>query len=507
LNEKELRYYLNINSFVVTVLAVLAYFYLRESDLSHLVSLFLAFGVLTGFVNLAIYLLLKERPQVAFWISTILFDVVNTVMSIATGGIESRLPYLFVIPIGFSVYFHGIVGGVIQSAISLLVIFILSQLSLSHLGGPVYIYPSPITKNLSYFIIYTLTFGFFTAITGYLSSVIKRQEKDFLRYKLSSEELLNSVPSGIMTISPDGRVTFENRSAKELLSERERIEFLNKVLKSRGASRNEVAIAEKIIGFSQKILQDGTRIIVFQDLTDVKRLEEERKELEKLAFLGELAGNLAHEIRNPVQAIYLAMELLISKKVDGDPEFLKSVLKDAERLQEIVNRFLHYAKLHDLKLEEVNVSDAIENAFSQVAENIADGIKLENQVPRDYKVKADPGKLRELFANLFRNSIEAKTQGKIEVLFIKGGEEVELVDGEKFRAPWDTIIVRDYGEGMDEDMLLKAKELFFTTKKDGMGFGLAICDRIAKAQGWRLSIHSRKGKGTDVLLEVVGGEV
>ncbi len=503
IGEKELRYYLNLTSFSVILIAILAFLYLRDFPVRPFVNLFLAAGFLTVILNFSIYIFLRKRPEVAFWVSTLLFDVVVAVMSLATGGIESRLPYLLVIPVAFAVYFQGVISGVIQSILSLIIVLGLSQSQHGFLNPEFHFYPSPLVKNLSYVLLYALIFGFFTALTAYFSGIIRRQAKDFLLYRLSSEEILNSVPSGIMTISSSGEVLFMNRSAREILNFEEAGKFLGEVLKVRGVVRSEVKINSKIIGFSQKILENGTRMVVFQDLTDYKKLEDEKKELEKLAFIGELAGNLAHEIRNPVQAISMAMELLISGRVNPDPEFLRSIMIDTEKLSQVVNRFLYYSKIPELRFESINPRGIIEDVFLNELKSVGREVVLENNVPEELKLQGDSSRIAELFGNLIRNSIEAKAT-KISVYWIKKGESFQLVDGSKIDAENNILVLRDNGEGMDEETLKKAKELFFTTKPSGTGFGLAICDRIVKAHGWDLSIYSVKGNGTDVVIEVKG---
>lgn len=501
---KELRYYLNFTSFTVILIGLVAYFYLKDLTPPKFVNLFIFAGIFVAVLNFAIYFLFEKKTSSGFWVSTILFNFVVAVMSGLTGGIESRLPYLLAFPIPFAVHFQGLAGGLVQSLISLLIVFSLSQIGTGPLGQQVHLSPSPVVKNLSYFVVYTLLFAFLTTIAMYFRNIIKGQAKDFLDYKLSSEEILNSVPSGIMTLSRDGELLFINRSADEILTSEERNEFIKAMLNLRGAVRREILIGSKVIGFSQKILENGTRMVVFQDLTDYKKMEEERRELEKLAFLGELAGNLAHEIRNPVQAISMATELLLSDMIDPDAELLKSVQHDVERLSEIVNRFLHYAKIPELRPEDVCLKKIVEFAFNSVKESFGGAnVNLVSNIPDEYLVKADVTRLEEFFVNIFRNSLEAQAKGNIEVKFLKSGEEYVLIDGITFKAMWDTILVRDYGVGMDEETLKRAKELFFTTKKTGTGFGLAFCDRIVKSHGWRWQIHSVQNRGTDIVVEFV----
>ncbi|MEO0198717.1 MAG: HAMP domain-containing sensor histidine kinase [candidate division WOR-3 bacterium] len=504
---KELRYYLNFISFTVIVVGSVAYFYLKDLGPPKFVNLFIVAGVFVALLNFAVYFLFERKTSAGFWVSTLLYDFVVAVMSVLTGGIESRLPYLLAFPIPFAVHFQGLAGGSIQSLISLLVVFSLSQIGAGPLGEQVHLSPSPVIKNLSYFVVYTLVFAFLTAIAMYFRNIIKDQAKDLLDFKLSSEEILNSVPSGIMTLSSDGELLFVNRSANEILTTEERSQFVKEMLNLRGAVRREIQLGERIIGFSQKILENGTRMVVFQDLTDYKKMEEERKELEKLAFLGELAGNLAHEIRNPVQAISLATELLLSDRTTPDKELLRGVQHDVERLSEIVNRFLHYAKIPELRPEDVSLKKIVESAFYSVRNDFG-GLKvnLVNEIPEEYSLRADAIKLEEFFLNIFRNSLEAQSEGNIEVRLLKKGEEYRLVDGYIFKASWDSLIVRDYGVGMDEETLRRAKELFFTTKKTGTGFGLAFCDRIVKSHGWKWQIHSVKNIGTDVVVEFVSHE-
>lgn len=501
LGRRELRYFLSVNSFVVLFISLVALIYLKGIGIEPVIKLFLAISFLTILLNLILYFAFPRKTALSFWISLILFDVVITIMSIATGGIESRITFLFVLPLVFVVYFQGLRGGVVQTLIALLLLYLLTQFQYRVPGEQFFIMPSPFTKNLTYFLVYALIFASLTGVTLYFSNLLKRQERDFIKYRLSSEEILNTVPSGILTVSPKGDTLFANRSAKEILTEEELSEFLRFVLEEPSTLRREVKVGNKTLGYSVKILDDGTRTVVFQDLSEVKKLEEERKELERLAFLGELSANLAHEIRNPVQAINMAMELILSKKVNPDEQLLKSVMYDAERLSEVVNRFLEYAKIPELRISEVKVAEVINRAFDNVVKLYQGNYNLRNYVPPDFIITADGTKLEELFLNLFRNSIEADTREYIDVFFLRPQETMELVDGYLYTAKGPTVIVRDYGTGMESETLKRAKELFFSTKKGGTGFGLAICERIMKAHKGNLLIHSLLGKGTDVVLE------
>ncbi len=503
LNKRELRYFLEINSFVVLFISIVAWLYLREIQAKSLITLFFTIAILTAVLNFLLIVFLSEKPALSCWISIIAFDLVVAIMSMATGGIESRIPYLFVFPVVFAVYFQKVRGGIIQSAIALLLVYVLTQFEYtsSYSGEQLLLFPSPITKNLSYFLVYALVFAFFTAATSYFSNIIRKQERDFLKYRVSSEGILNAVPSGILTLSPENKLVFSNKSAREILREDELTEFLEVVSDEPESRRNEIRIGERILGYSQNALEDGTKTIVFQDLTEVKKLEEERRELEKLAFLGELAANLAHEIRNPIQAINMAMELLISGRASPNDEFLKSVMYDAERLSQVVNKFLHYAKIPEVKVEDVNLYELVNMVFYDIVRMFVDKVTLRNNIPEDYKIQADPVRMEELFSNLFRNSFEAKTKDFIDVDLIQPGEELPLVDGNRYRASVTSVLLRDYGEGMDEEVKMRAKELFFTNRKEGTGFGLSVCERIMKAHGGSLKIFSVKGKGTDIILE------
>lgn len=501
LGRRELRYFLSVNSFVVLFITLVALIYLKGIGADSLTELFIGISFLTNLANLILFLLFPENTLWPFWISLVLFDIVVAVMSIATGGIDSRITFLFALPIVFVVYFQGLKGGIVQSLIALLFLYFLTRFHYNMPGEHLSIAPSPFTKKLTYFLVYIFIFASLTGVTLYFSNLLKRQEKDFIKYRLSSEEILSIVPSGILTISPAGEIIFANKSAREILSDSELSQFLGLVLEEKATLRSELEIGGKVLGYSLKILKDGTRIVVFQDLTEVKKLENERRELERLAFLGELSANLAHEIRNPVQAINMAMELILSKKVNPDEQLLRSVMYDAERLSEVVNRFLQYAKIPELRIAEVKIADVVARAFKNVVSLYQGNYKLRNSIPPDFMIPADETKLEELFINLFRNSIEADTKEYIDTLFLKPGEQIKLIDGSIYLAKNPAVIVRDYGKGMDSDVLKRSKELFFTTKKGGTGFGLAICERIMKAHGGNLLIYSVPGKGTDVILE------
>lgn len=499
-DKRELRFFLSVNSFAVLFVTGIALIYLRGIGLQRILSLFLLISFLTLLFNFLLVIIFKNKTTTAFWISLVIFDIVVLVMSAATGGIDSRIPFLFVLPLVFAVYNFGLKGGIIQSLLAIAFLYALTQIQYRLPEEEFFVAPHGPMRSLTYFLTYTLIFAFLITVSLYFRNLIRRQEIDFLRYRLSSEEILNTIPSGVITLSPNNEVVFANKSSKEILKEEEFRTFLQFISKSGNLARRECTIGGKVIGYSMKVLDDETKVLVFQDLTEAKRLENEHRELEKLAFLGELSANLAHEIRNPVQAISMAMELLLSKKAGVDEEVLKGVMHDVERLSQIVNRFLYYSRLPELQPSKVKIKEVVESAFNQVSQFFKEKAKLEAGFSEEVEIFGDRNKLEELFSNLFRNSLEAEAD-LIRVEFLKPGGEFKLVDDALYKTNSKAIIIRDNGSGMEEETLKRAKELFFTTKKGGTGFGLAICDRIMRAHGGRLLIFSKKNVGTDVILE------
>jgi len=220
------------------------------------------------------------------------------------------------------------------------------------------------------------------------------------------------------------------------------------------------------------------------------RRERATMQTEKQASIDELSSSIAHEIRNPIAA---AKSLV--QQMGEDPtsvenvEYAKVALEELERVEHRVSHLLKYAKEEDYSFALVNLANVIDSALTQLRAKL-DAAKI--AISRNYiagpTVQADAEKLRQVFANLVDNAIDALAtipEGRRIDLFLENG------------AGLATVRVRDNGCGIAPEKLDRIFNPFFTTKEKGTGLGMAISKKIVEAHEGAIEVASEVGRGTE----------
>jgi len=236
----------------------------------------------------------------------------------------------------------------------------------------------------------------------------------------------------------------------------------------------------------QKLQYQSERIIV---------IEEQLRRAEKLSTLGEMAAVLAHEIRNPLGSIRGTAEILKDDYNPGDPkhEFIEIQIKETERLNRVVEDFLHMARPQPADLRPCPVQDELETIVTLVANDARDRqIKLVLQPPPfPVIIRADGEKLRQAFLNIIINALQATPPG--------GSVKISTT---VYQAALCEIRFRDSGPGIDAETLGRIFQPFFTTKPAGTGLGLAITRKIIESHGGTMMVESEPGHGTTVTVRL-----
>lgn len=214
-------------------------------------------------------------------------------------------------------------------------------------------------------------------------------------------------------------------------------------------------------------------------------------EQERLAAIGELAAMIVHEVRNPLTTIVMGLKHAASRlSGSASSERLQLSLSEADRLQQLLNEILLYAKPQVLQLSRINVGEFLNGLLKQVLEMpeaTERQVELINTVP-GLEVLGDRDKLKQVFINLFRNAYEAIAPGEIVRCEIGRWTDSEAV----------SIRVHNYGTPIPEAILPKLTQPFCSTKPNGTGLGLAIVKRIVTDHGGELRIQSGLATGTTV---------
>ena len=236
-------------------------------------------------------------------------------------------------------------------------------------------------------------------------------------------------------------------------------------------------------------------VITFQDLTQVRALEETSRRQDRLAAIGRMAASIAHEIRNPLAAMRGSIQMLRSE-MEGDSsqtELMEIILRESDRLNRIITDFLSYARPRTITQSQVDVGELLHQTFAllQHSPEILKTQSIEEDIPREPVIAvADAGQLKQVFWNLARNALQAMPQGGT----LRA--RVELNSHNRLR-----ISFSDNGRGMSPDQVEHLFEPFSSTT-GGTGLGLSIVYQIIRDHGGTINVSSLEGQGTTITVEL-----
>lgn len=326
--------------------------------------------------------------------------------------------------------------------------------------------------------------------------------------------VLASLSSGVITIDANGRVTTENRLAHTLLGGSYVGQRLPHPLSDpnllTGGFR-QLQLASRPVGVHASPLSgaDGRQmgtVIVLEDLTEIKALEEQVRRAERLSSLGTLAGGVAHEVRNPVGIIRASAQLMGSlPSVAADPgsrEYVQVITQEADRIDRLVEDLLGYARAGELSLAPVDMEELVRSTAARLA-SLAEQAEIDLVVdvtPGLPLVEGDAAKLEQALLNLGLNAITA-----IQAAYPRPAGGGQLILAAQRASDGLHCIVRDNGQGMPDDVRVHIFDPFFTTRDDGTGLGLAIVQRTVADHGGTIDVTSAPGQGATFTIWLPAG--
>ncbi|MUG86690.1 sensor histidine kinase [Paenibacillus timonensis] len=242
-----------------------------------------------------------------------------------------------------------------------------------------------------------------------------------------------------------------------------------------------------IIILSRRFVANHEQVVEYSKQLEMFNNELQRSE--KMEIISELAASVAHEVRNPLQVTRGFLQLLVEKQQQADKVYLSMALEELDRASAIITDFLTFAKPEGGKITELNVLDEfihIEGILVPLA-NLQGG-KITTHIPKDLYVKGNSSKFKQAFINIIKNSIEA----------LKGEGDIQIWSYEKDNQV--VIHIKDDGEGMDEDVLARLGEPYFSNKTKGTGLGLMVTFRIIEVMNGEIHFTSKKGAGTEAVI-------
>jgi two-component system sensor histidine kinase PilS (NtrC family) len=238
------------------------------------------------------------------------------------------------------------------------------------------------------------------------------------------------------------------------------------------------------------------KILVFQDLTDLKKIEQQLKIADRLAVLGRLSASMAHEIRNPMAAIRGSVEMLHNELELDDPvheKLMRIILRESDRLNRLIGDFLSFARQDSREQKNIDLPALLKDIVFLFRNQFPRITFTESYKPREQLVAGSPDQVRQVFWNLCKNAVEALGErGSIQV-----SSTVKNDHSGTGSEPVVEVTIEDDGPGIPEDAAGSIFEPFFTTKTEGTGLGLFIVFQLLKLNGGAITIHNREpGPGT-----------
>ncbi len=355
-------------------------------------------------------------------------------------------------------------------------------------------------------------YGLVTLKIANLGRQIRDSKEIFSALKDNVDQLMSKLQDGLMLFARDSRVVLVSAPVESFLG-RPRAELLGRPVQEifdrhslmgtalldaferrRPLLQREFEVAGgKSVQVSLDFVQEKNSqigaLLIMRDTESVRRIGDEIEMSRRLSASGRLTRGVAHEVKNPINAIVLHLQLLRNKLAHQEPDTRRHMdIIDSEirRLDRVVQTLVDFTRPRDLRLEEIDVRRLMEEVAQLAAPDAEQhGVKIERHLPAErLPIKADLDLMKQAILNVVINGVQAMPRGGL--LTISAHREDNVVVAE----------VRDQGGGIPRDMHDKIFELYFTTKKEGSGIGLAQTYQILQWHYGSVDFESAEGAGT-----------
>ncbi|MDR2861099.1 MAG: PAS domain S-box protein [Syntrophobacterales bacterium] len=495
---------------------------------------FLAFLISLGYLfliyrikNLALHVYMQSLVDV-FLITCFIW---------ITAGAGATYSMLYPLVIIYSVIFLGLQAGLIMAFLSSLSYGLLAYMMFfgiihpfsllgrevatgGHTGSAMQIFSGIFIHVLS-FCLTALLANFVVSRERKTRILLEEAEYAFAKLDSLHSSIVESIHTGILTVNLNGHIQSFNRAAiditgwpaedvlrKDIQTIIPEYASILEITGQRpddvwGKERIEIDTKDKngrpiVLGCSLSVLKGNDNapighILIFQDITSIQEMKRAYERSQKMAFIGELAAVLAHEVRTPMASISGAIQLL--QKTPGlgsiNERLLQIVLRGKDQLESFIKDFLLLSRPAIGNHEEIDLVGMIEEIVETVKYDplCHDGIDFKFSFSSPMQMKANRTELRQLFTNLILNAVQSMPDGgdvNIAMTWAKNDSGQECAE----------ISVTDQGPGIEEERQAKIFEPFYTTREQGTGLGLAIVNRIVSLYDGMIRVDSELGQGT-----------
>jgi two-component system sensor histidine kinase PilS (NtrC family) len=338
---------------------------------------------------------------------------------------------------------------------------------------------------------------------------VVRQRREMEELRRLHENIVQSVPIGLITCDRHDNIIFANDAVAPLLGVGRAVlrgQRLGELLPALAGAPRRLGTfdierakddgAKQTVWVTLADLRDTAgraigRVVSLRDVTTLRELEQAAKQADRQAAVGKLAAGIAHEIRNPLASMSGSIQLLQSElKLNPDQRRLMNiVVREMDRLNDLINDFLIYARPTPRRDTRLDLAAVLEEQLGILAHDPAcqDRVTIDKEIRPNLIGLYDSDQLRQLFWNLFVNALQAMDEGP-------GTLTVRAGYSDRYPGYFE-VEVRDTGKGIEADALASVFDPFFTTKEKGTGMGLTIAYKIVEAHSGKIFVDSTPGGG------------
>jgi two-component system, NtrC family, sensor histidine kinase PilS len=485
----------------------------------------LALLVVVGSSGALIAFVPAVKPHRVAWLICLLDAALVTAVVAATGGARSIFAFLYVLSVTAACVLLSRTGGLtIAAASSALYTGLVFGRTVFPMTA---FFEAPkestaleiitIFMNAGTFLVVAIVAGGLAERFRSTQEELETKQEDLRDLEAFTNLIFDSVGTGLIALDRGHRVTALNRTAEHItgvavdtargqpwriFGSGVPLASIESEIQSsvRGSAWREVtlrrATSEEIpvrMTFSSLRAGDGRAIGLIaacEDLSAIRAMEARMRAADRLASLGRMAANIAHEIRNPLAALSGAVEVMAAGAADDTRERLAQiVLKETGRLNSVIREFLEYARPAPLNRTRINVAEAVDEVLVLVEHQVDPGLlKIVREFPPALTWTVDRQQFRQAVWNLCLNAVQAMPDGG-EVKVTMAATAGRLL-----------LRVNDTGEGIAAADLGNVFEPFFSTKSGGSGLGLALVHRVVQDHGGEIDVQSQPGVGSTFTL-------
>jgi two-component system, NtrC family, sensor histidine kinase HydH len=383
--------------------------------------------------------------------------------------------------------------------------------------GPIATAHEEDTRSTIWMAVLFLLIGCAGIISLLLAQGYRAARSSLSRIKAFSDSLVENMPIGLIATDAGGRLNAFNRTAEAILKRTagevlgkpaEEIlpggcrELFRELAGERRLIEREIdcTVAEgrtiplEVIATTLREEDDAFagHVILFRDMTETRRLEEEVARSRRLASLGSLAAGIAHEIRNPLSSIKGFATCFRERYRDNpeDRETAEIMIREVDRLNRVITQLLEFARPLTMERVPTSLPAVIRHGLKMVeGEAHRKGIGIETDLAEIGEIPLDADRMTQVFLNLYLNAITAMDAGGLLRVSLAPRDERTV-----------RVAVADTGIGIPREDLPRVFDPYFTTRSSGTGLGLAIVHKIVEAHGGEVHLESEPGHGTTAVI-------